>query len=105
MKKFLVIGLLTLITYSCCGCAQYWYHPCRSFEDTKEDFIWCRSELEKYSVWPSIVGYERQFMEDCMVEKGYILVTEDSLPRRVKRLEADWPFRGQIHGLAGTVDY
>jgi hypothetical protein len=47
-------------------------------------------------------------MEDCMAQKGYMLVTEDKLPLDAKRQDPDSSMKGFLYGyrrgIAGALD-
>lgn len=109
MKSFAVLLLLGLICLFA-GCAKYYYQEGRSFNECARDRADCVAELEKrladQSQKPG--GYKHEFMEDCMEQKGYRLVTEDKLPLNVKRQDPDSSLRGYLYGrrrgLAGTLD-
>jgi hypothetical protein len=49
-------------------------------------------------------NYEFEFMEDCMVQKGYRPVKESKLPLRVKREDPDQLLHWRLRGVAGTVN-
>ena len=53
-------------------------------------------------------GYEYRFIEECMKDRGYRLVTEDKLPLGAKRQDPAQTLRGilygQRRGIAGTLD-
>ena len=71
---FFIVGLgLSLVA----GCGQkYWYQEGKTFEECKADRAACRAELLKRTDLRHIGDYERQFMEDCMRQKGYRLIPE-----------------------------
>ncbi|MHC4582349.1 MAG: hypothetical protein ACYS14_12910, partial [Planctomycetota bacterium] len=52
-------------------------------------------------------GYEYKFIEECMKNRGYNLVTEDELPLGAKRQDPAQTLRGilygQRRGIAGEV--
>ncbi|MHC4648445.1 MAG: hypothetical protein ACYTBJ_23550 [Planctomycetota bacterium] len=101
-KFFAVVSLASMCL--CTGCAKYWYQEGKTFEECKRDRQECFNELKKYSDWERMGDYEFGFMEDCMKEKGYRLVTEDKLPLRVKREEPDRTFHVRLKGIAGTIE-
>ncbi len=100
-KNLLLLVLLCLIA----GCSRYYYQEGTSYDQGVQDLDKCYSQLSKYAPQVKDAIYEQQFMEDCMKQKGYRLVTGDKLPLRVKREHPDWrDFAWHIHGLAGTIE-
>lgn len=109
MKIMLKVTLLLLLACGITGCGQYHYQEGKTFNECKQDFSECCSELSKYgdpaktrgerSKWDS---YERKFVGDCMEQRGYKLVTENKLPIHVKREDSNW--LGWHHGFAGFLD-
>ena len=108
MKVFVAILLMCMICLST-GCAKYYYQEGKTFDECSKDRVDCLSELKKRiadtSKQPG--GYEFKFVEDCMRDKGYRLVTENQLPLDVKRLDPDTSLMGQLYGyrrgIAGTL--
>jgi len=106
---FRVLSLLGLI-YLSGGCATYYYQEGKSFKECATDRADCFSELKKRlgSEDQKPGDYEHRYMEDCMKQKGYRLVTEDELPLDVKREDPDSTLYGFLYGrrrgMAGTVD-
>ena len=108
MKNFMVLLLLGLICLSA-GCSKYYYQEGKSFEECAKDRIDSFSEMKKRMSTSETPGsYEYKFIEDCMKQKGYKLVTENKLPLDVKRLDPDTSLQGQLYGarrgIAGTLD-
>lgn len=109
MKNLTVLLLLGLICLSG-GCAKYYYQEGKTFQECARDRADCYAELQKrladQSQRPG--DYEHKFMEDCMKQKGYRLVTENKLPLDVKRQDPDTSLQGQLYGyrrgIAGTLD-
>ena len=109
MKNLTVLLLLGLICLSG-GCAKYYYQESKTFGECARDRADCYAELQKrladQSQRPG--DYEHKFMEDCMKQKGYRLVTENNLPLDVKRQDPDRSLQGQLYGyrrgIAGTLD-
>ena len=109
MKNLTILFLLGLICLSG-GCAKYYYQEGKTFNECARDRLDCYTELQKrladQSQSPG--GYEHKFMEDCMKQKGYRLVTENNLPLDVKRQDPDKSLQGQLYGyrrgIAGTLD-
>ncbi|MHC4842781.1 MAG: hypothetical protein ACYTEE_03180 [Planctomycetota bacterium] len=108
MKKPYLIILL--ITASCllAGCNSYWYQQGTSFEQCRQDRQDCLNELKKYydfdSFGKTVSKAEREFMYNCMIEKGYTLVKESEIPPRTKRQDPDRTTYWFSNGIAGTVD-
>ena len=72
----------------------------------KTDRAACRAELLKRTDRERVGDYERRFMEDCMQQRGYQLVSEKDLPLDVKREEPDIPSEVPIargYGVAGSL--
>ena len=109
MKSFTALLLLGLICLSG-GCSKYYYQEGKSFEECAKDRIDCFSEMKKrLAVHTQRPGsFEHKFMENCMKQKGYGLVTENKLPLDVKRQNPDTSLQGQLYGhrrgIAGTID-
>jgi hypothetical protein len=109
MKKSLAVVLLVLLACGTMGCAMYYYQEGKTFDECKQAYRECYAELTKYAD-PNSLGegsfgsYESKFMEECMKERGYRLVTEDRLPLRVKRQNPDWYPGWDKRGLAGTLE-
>ncbi len=109
MRRWAAILLVTLTCF-CTGCAKYYYQGGKSFVECKEDRAGCTAELNKrLAVQSQRPGdYEYKFIEDCMKNRGYRLVTEGRLPLGVKRQDPAQTLRGilygQRRGIAGIVD-
>ena len=104
MEKFVMVIMLVVLMCFCGGCETYYYQSNLPIEQCKKDRENCVDELKKYSTFQEIGDYELKFMEDCMVQKGYLLVTEDKLPTKVRREEPDTSLHWKLHGVAGTVE-
>ena len=103
LKSFVGALLLVLICLSA-GCTRYYYQEGKSFEECKKDRADCLRELAKRVEKPAYGDYEFKFMEECMENKGYRLVTEDKLPLRVKRADPDQLDDWRLRGIAGTLE-
>ncbi|MHC4432266.1 MAG: hypothetical protein ACYTBS_10535 [Planctomycetota bacterium] len=109
MRRWVAVLLVTL-TCLCTGCAKYYYQEGKSFSDCKKDRADCTVELNKRLAVKSQRpgGYEYKFIEECMKNRGYDLVTEDDLPLGAKRQDPAQTLRGilygQRRGIAGEVD-
>ncbi len=97
-----VVGLCLAV-----GCQQeYWYQQDRTFDECKADWADCRAELARRTDLHHIGEYERQFLKNCMQQRGYWLVPGDDLPLDVKREEPDlagampWD---RADGVAGSL--
>jgi hypothetical protein len=105
MIRLLALTFLLVLTSFLTGCATYWYQEGKTISECKLDRRKCLEELKKYSSnWSDMGSYEFDFMEDCMFEKGYRLVTEDKLPMRVRREDPAPSLHWRLHGMAGTLD-
>ena len=99
-----ILGLGSLLVT---GCGEkYWYQEGKTFDECKADRAACRAELLKRTDLRNVGEYERRFMEECMQQRGYRLVSEKELPLDVKREESDVPSevqRARGYGVAGTL--
>ena len=102
--------LLVILVCFCSGCAKYYYQDGKSFVQCQKDRAECNVELNKrlavQSKRPG--GYEYKFIEECMKNRGYGLVTEGKLPLGAKRQDPAQTLRGILYGerrgIAGSVD-
>ena len=109
MKSSLVLLMVVFICLFA-GCAKYYYQEGRTFDECASARKDCDAELQKrladQTQRPG--GYEHKFMEDCMAQKGYKLVTEDKLPLDAKRQDPDSSLKGFLYGyqrgIAGALD-
>jgi hypothetical protein len=103
MRQFawVVLGALMLCCVS--GCTQYWYQEGKSFTECQQDRSACFEDLKKRSDLSGNLDYEFKFMEECMKEKGYQLVTEDKLPLNARRQDPDVTLHWFMKGIAGSV--
>jgi hypothetical protein len=74
------------------------------YNECDQDLQLCYDDLQKYADMRSIDAYEVDFIKDCMKEKGYRLVTEDKLPRDVKRQDAHMKTFWLLAGKSGTLE-
>jgi len=101
MRLTLITLLLMLFTS---GCSKYWYQESKTFNECKQDQAECFTELQKHSDFSNpTVEYEIEFMNDCMMEKGYIEVSQDKLPLDAKRQEPESSFHWRARGVAGSL--
>lgn len=103
MNKIIMVTLLLMPTFFFTGCTQYWYQEGKTIEQCRLDRQDCVNELTKFSSFQRLGNYEFDFMEDCMIKKGYRLVTENKLPVKVKREEPETSLHWRLRGIAGTV--
>ncbi|MHC4155731.1 MAG: hypothetical protein ACYST6_12520 [Planctomycetota bacterium] len=105
MKR--VLGLTTLMAVALCslaGCTTYWYQEGKTFDECKQERLECHEEVKKYSQSQEELGrYEFKYMEDCMVRRGYRLVTTYKLHVTVKREDPNLAVPWQIHGVSGFL--
>jgi hypothetical protein len=102
--RLVTVGTLALVVCLCGSCAKYWYQEGQSFRQTQRDLSACQGEAVRYSDVGRTYGlgsYEQEFVAECMQKKGYQLVPEKELPKRVKRQSS--PVFG-LPGIAGTID-
>jgi hypothetical protein len=109
MKKCMALWTLCLICFLT-GCAKYYYQEGKTFNQCAWDRAECLFELKKRLASHSDGwgDYRYKFLENCMKNKGYQLVTEDQLPLEVKRQDPDSGLRGYLYGyrrgIAGALD-
>ena len=107
MKHSAGLCLLCLAFLST-GCARYYYQEGKSFKECENDRVDCFNELKKRADWELPGAYEREYMEKCMIRKGYRLVKESELPDDVKRQDPADTVMGRVYeshyGMAGTLD-
>jgi hypothetical protein len=106
MKRITVLLLLCMVC-SIAGCGKYYYQEGKSFSACERDCSDCLIELKRRADWDMPGAYEHKFMDDCMKEKGYGLVTERKLPIDVKRQDPATTLYGRVYenrrGLSGTI--
>ena len=106
-RMCLVLGIPGLALLLVAGCGQkYWYQEGKTFDECKADRTACRAELRKRTDLKRVGEYERRFMEDCMQQRGYRLVSEKELPLTVKREDSDIPSEvpsARGYGVAGAL--
>lgn len=101
---------LVIILCLCSGCAKYFYQEGKTYNQCLKDRYDCIQEVNKRLAIQtnSSGGYKHKFIEDCMIRRGYRLVTEDELPLTAKRLDPAQTLHGflygQRRGIAGQVD-
>jgi hypothetical protein len=105
MKRVLCLTTLTVVVLcSLTGCTTYWYQEGKTFDECGQDRLACYEEMKKYSQDIDELGrYEFKYMEDCMVRRGYRLVTRHRLHVTVKREDPNLAVPWQVHGVAGFL--
>lgn len=102
-----LLGIATLMAVLLCplaGCAKYWYQEGKTFDQCEQDRLECYEEMKRYSADPENLGkYEFKLMGDCMIRRGYRLVTERKLHVTVKREDPNLAIPWQVHGVAGFL--
>jgi len=108
MRSYVLFSIVGLGLSLVAGCGQkYWYQEGKTFEECKADRAACRAELLKRTDTHQLGDYERKYMEDCMQQRGYRLVSEKELPLAAKREDSDIPGelpRARGYGVAGSLD-
>ena len=105
-----VLSLVLVCFFS--GCAKYYYQEGKTLEECRQDAKGCYADFKKYQDrddrdevgrYNVVYDYEGTFMDSCMDDKGYGIVSESKLPLKVKREDTDrW---SRVHrGLSGTLD-
>jgi hypothetical protein len=104
MKSYLLILLFVLVVFLS-GCEQYFYQEGKTFAEASKDRQECRQELlKRYDLKGFTKQYEIEFMENCMKEKGYSIVSEGKLPMDVKRERPQTSIHWAAKGIAGTIE-
>jgi hypothetical protein len=104
MKSYLLLLLILSVVFLS-GCEQYFYQEGKTFDEAAMDRKNCREELlRRYDLQGVTKKYEIEFMENCMAEKGYIIVNEDKLPIELKRERPRTSLHWAAKGIAGTID-
>ena len=107
MRTYVLLSIVGLALFLVVGCAQkYWYQEGKTFAECKADRVACRAELQRRADRDRVSAYERQFMKDCMQQKGYRLVPEKELPLTAKREDSDIPSEpswARKYGVAGSI--
>lgn len=104
-NRSLYLAVLALSATTGCE-LKYWYQEGKTFDQCKADRKICRAELLRRADAYRLGSYERRFMEECMRQRGYRLVSESELPLDVKREDPDIPSEvpwARSYGLAGTL--
>ncbi len=99
----LAVGLAVVMA----GCQRmYWYREDKTFDECKADQEDCQAELLKRTDRRYASSYKHEFLEDCMRQRGYELVTERDLPLDIERedpvVPSDVPWV-HSYGVAGTL--
>ncbi|HUV42200.1 MAG TPA: hypothetical protein VMW23_10480 [Sedimentisphaerales bacterium] len=104
MKKYSLVTYLFAVMCFLTGCTNYWYQEGKTFDQCKGDYGECFSRLQEFSSLLEFGDYEFGFLENCLGQKGYRLVTEEELPFEVKRLEPNSSLHWRLQGVAGTLE-
>ncbi len=105
MRKFLKFMLSMVIVSLCAGCATYWYQEGKTFDECKQARTECRAELLKRSDLRGLtVDYEVKFIQNCMGQRGYRIVTGEELPLDIRREEPEATLHWRTVGVAGTIE-
>jgi hypothetical protein len=103
LRAGLTVALVVLAT----GCQRkYWYQEGKTFDECKADHEDCWTELRKRSDLRYPSSYTHEFLENCMRQRGYELLTQKDLPLDVKRQEPDAPSDVPwyyAYGVAGSL--
>jgi hypothetical protein len=84
--------LLIAVVLAGCGSPQVWYQAGNSFEQTRRDLGGCRAEAARLTNPLAMVNLgfaladdanKKDFVNNCMIAKGYYLVDKNSLPAGV----------------------
>jgi len=111
MTRFATVLSLVFVCFSS-GCAKYYYQEGKTLEECKQAGKECYAEFEKFQdpdhdapgTYNISYDHEGNFMDACMQDRGYRVVSENKLPLRAKRKDPDrWASRRQ-RGFAGTLD-
>ena len=103
LRAGLAMGLVVMAA----GCQQkYWYQEGKTFDECKADHEDCWAELRRRWNLRYPSSYTHEFLEDCMRQRGYDLMTQKDLPLDVKRETPDAPSDVPwyyAYGVAGAV--
>lgn len=93
-----------IVVFALSGCAEYWYQEGKTYQQCLQDRQACFEELQKRSDFVGTGDYEFEYMNQCMQEKGYMLVNEGDLPMEARRTRPDSSLHWRAKGIAGEVD-
>jgi hypothetical protein len=103
MRRLSILLLLSSVFFLA-GCSKYWYQEGKTFDECKQARGECFAELKKRTDFSNpTIDYELEFMNDCMMKKGYREVSQDELPLDVKREEPPSSLHWRTRGVAGTL--
>ena len=102
MKSITIMIILTAALSLTGGCT-YWAQQGKSFDQTDLALNDCLAELEKRSDMRNANGYEVDYINDCMKQKGYTLKRSPQLPQQDRRELASLSDYWLLHGTAGSV--
>jgi PBP1b-binding outer membrane lipoprotein LpoB len=104
MRKLNILFLVGC-AFFLAGCSTYWYQEGTTFDECKQARADCFAELKKRTDFSSpTIEYEMAFINNCMMEKGYIEVSQNELPLDVKREEPPSSYHWRTRGIAGTLN-
>jgi hypothetical protein len=105
MKRLLgIVALVAVGSCSLAGCTTYWYQEGKTFDECKQAHLECYEGMKEYSDnWEEPGRYEFDYMKDCMIRRGYRLVTARKLYVTVKREPPALAVPWQLHGVAGFL--
>jgi hypothetical protein len=99
--KFLLLVICMVFSVGCSS--KYWYQDGESFDKCQQARDECVAELQKRSDFSSNnLDYEYAFVENCMEQKGYKLVSEKKLPLDAMRDTPETSLHWKIKGIAGA---
>ena len=101
----ILLGFMALLcVWMACGCSKYWYQEGKSFGECKHARGECYDKLMRRSDLSGLaVEYKVKYMEACMQEKGYRLLSQRELPIDVIREEPPSTFYWRANGIAGEL--
>lgn len=111
MTRFATASALIVVCFFA-GCTKYYYQEGKTLEECRQDAKACYAELKTYRApeneedpgrYNMVYDYEGSFLDTCMEEKGYSVVSEQKLPLKVKREDPD-RWSKKYRGLAGALD-
>ena len=103
MRRMMFVGLVVAFACFLTGCT-YWHREGAGFKECQQDLAQCHSEMKKYADTDYITTYEPDFVKDCMKEKGYKLVLEHQLPKKVKRQDPHSQTFWLMAGVSGELE-
>ena len=89
--RILAAALATVVLVGC-GTPQVWYQSSKSFDETRRDLATCRAEAARMTNPLAMANLafaladdsnKKDYINNCMIAKGYSLVDKNSLPAGV----------------------